>query len=107
MPVTLTINGQSIPAGDGLSLFDHAEKLGVRVPTSCHKQGKCKECMIEVSAGMEYLSPRTAQEDHLKDRFRLSCQTRVTGGSGEVRCHTMRRGQMRIQRHGLAGSFTI
>ena len=53
MAVTLTINGQTIEAIDGLSLFDHAETLGIDVPTSCRKQGKCKECMVEVVEGMD------------------------------------------------------
>ena len=43
MPATLTINGQSTTAAFGATIFDCAESLGVRVPTSCHKQGKCKE----------------------------------------------------------------
>lgn len=101
MPVTFTINGQSIDAISGLSLFDHAEKLGVDVPTSCRKQGKCKECMVEIVAGMELLSEPAEPEKHLKGKFRLSCQTYAPAGSGEVRCHTMRRGHMRIERHAL------
>src|SRR5580698_2108904 len=103
MAVTLTINGQSIQATDGWSLFDHAEALGIDVPTSCRKQGKCKECMVEVVEGLDALSPMTEAELHLKGNFRLSCQTFVTGASdqasgGLVRCHTMRRGHMRIER---------
>jgi uncharacterized 2Fe-2S/4Fe-4S cluster protein (DUF4445 family) len=101
MAVQLTINGQSVDAKGGLSLFDQAEALGIDVPTSCRKQGKCKECMVEVVEGAELLSPMTEAEQHLKGRFRLSCQTYVTGVSGHVRCHTMRRGQMRIERQGL------
>ena len=101
MAVTLSINGQSVPAIPGLSLFDQAESLGIDVPTSCRKQGKCKECMVEVVEGMQLLSPMTEAEHHLKGRFRLSCQTTVTGATGHVRCHTMRRGQMRIERHAL------
>lgn len=99
MPVTLTINGQSIAAVAGLSLFDHAESMGIDVPTSCHKQGKCKECMVEVVEGMDALSAIAEPERHLKGKFRLSCQTFVAAKSGEVRCHTMRRGQMRIEHH--------
>jgi uncharacterized 2Fe-2S/4Fe-4S cluster protein (DUF4445 family) len=101
MAVTLTINGQSVEASAGLSLFDQAEALGIDVPTSCRKQGKCKECMVEVVEGMSALSPRTEPEHHLKGNFRLSCQTYVTGASGHVRCHTMRRGTMRIERQAL------
>jgi uncharacterized 2Fe-2S/4Fe-4S cluster protein (DUF4445 family) len=46
---------------------------------------------------MEALSPMTEAERHLKGNFRLSCQTFVTGSGGQVRCHTMRRGHMRIE----------
>ena len=101
MAVTLTINGQSIAAEAGKSLFDHAEQLGIDVPTSCRKQGKCKECMVEVVEGMEALSAHAEPERHLKGKFRLSCQSFVTAAEGHVRCHTMRRGQMRIERHAL------
>jgi uncharacterized 2Fe-2S/4Fe-4S cluster protein (DUF4445 family) len=101
VPLTLTINGESLEATPGPSLFDYAERLGVRVPTSCQKQGKCKECMVEVAAGLESLSPRTVHEQHLKGAFRLSCRTHVVAQTGEVRCHTMRRGRLRIERHAL------
>lgn len=97
MAATLTINGHSIEANPALSIFDHAETLGVRVPTSCHKQGKCRECMVEVTEGAELLSERTEEERHLSSKFRLSCRTHVTAPSGEVRCHTMRRGNMRVE----------
>jgi uncharacterized 2Fe-2S/4Fe-4S cluster protein (DUF4445 family) len=101
MAVTLTINGQSTDAVGGLSLFDQAEAMGIDVPTSCRKQGKCKECMVEIVEGMDCLSPLTEPEKHLKGNFRLSCQAYVTAESGQVRCHTMRRGHMRIERHAL------
>ena len=96
MPATLTINGQSTSAAFGTTIFDCAESLGVRVPTSCHKQGKCKECLVEVVEGMQLLSPRMPEEKHLDGRFRLSCRTAVSADAGSIRCHTMRRGQMRI-----------
>jgi uncharacterized 2Fe-2S/4Fe-4S cluster protein (DUF4445 family) len=99
MPVTLVINGQSCEAQSGPSIFDYAEELGVHVSTSCQKNGKCKECIVEVVDGMDLLSPRATAEEHLSDRFRLSCCTRVVTDDGEVRCHTMRRGAMRIERH--------
>jgi uncharacterized 2Fe-2S/4Fe-4S cluster protein (DUF4445 family) len=99
MAVTLTINGQSIQATDGRSLFDYAEAMGIDVPTSCRKQGKCKECMVEVVEGMSSLSALAEPECHLKGNFRLSCQAYVAGAEGHVRCHTMRRGHMVIERH--------
>jgi len=48
---------------------------------------------------MNCLSLRTPEEKHLKGSFRLSCRTHVTADAGQVRCQTMRRGQMRIERH--------
>ena len=99
MAVTLTINGQSTQATDARSLFDYAEAMGIDVPTSCRKQGKCKECMVEVVEGMTALSALAEPESHLKGNFRLSCQAHVTAAEGHVRCHTMRRGHMRIERH--------
>jgi uncharacterized 2Fe-2S/4Fe-4S cluster protein (DUF4445 family) len=99
MPASLTINEQTVEAGPGQSIFDCAERLGVRIPTSCNKQGKCRECLVEVTEGAALLSPRTERESHLDGRFRLSCQTQAVG-SGHVHCHTMRRGRMQIERGG-------
>src|SRR5205823_3444522 len=101
MAVTLNINGSETTAVRGASLFDHAEQLGVRVPTSCRKQGKCKECMVEITEGLECLSARTEEERHLSGNFRLSCRTQVAAATGQVRCHTMRRGRLRIERESL------
>src|SRR5580692_12639181 len=107
MNCALTINGLTVEALPGPSLFDYAEGLGIQVPTSCRKQGKCKECMVEIVEGMEYLSHLTEEESHLKGKFRLSCRTSVTG-AGAVRCHTMRRGNMRIERRGISsGALTL
>jgi uncharacterized 2Fe-2S/4Fe-4S cluster protein (DUF4445 family) len=100
----VTINGSRVEVAAGTSLFDAAALAGVRVPTSCVAQGKCKECMVDVTAGADLLSPSTRNEQHLDLRgasFRLSCQTRVIAEGGEVECHTMRRGHMRIERHAL------
>jgi uncharacterized 2Fe-2S/4Fe-4S cluster protein (DUF4445 family) len=97
--VELHCNNRQAEVPPGSSLFEYAETLGVFVPTSCIKQGKCKECLVEIAEGMERLSPRTPAESHLKDPFRLSCQARVVHDTGLVRYHTMRRGDMRIERH--------
>ncbi len=102
--VAVTINGQTTQAADGISLFDCAGGIGIPVPTSCRKQGKCKECIVEVTEGLDRLTDPTEQERHLKGNFRLSCQARVTHPSRDregavVRCHTMRRANLRIERH--------
>src|SRR5450759_4694713 len=99
MSVELHFNHQHTNASPGSSLFECAESMGVYVPTSCRKQGKCKECLVEITEGMECLSPKVAEEKHLKDNFRLSCRSRVVKDSGTIRCHTMRRDDMKIERH--------
>lgn len=99
MSVKLHIEHHVVEAAVGDTLFDRAEALGVRVPTSCRRQGKCKECVVEVTAGMECLSPPDAAEKHLQGNYRLSCCAHVAAESGDVRFHTMRRGAMRIERH--------
>ncbi len=99
MSVQLQFNHHACTVPPGSSLFTHAEALGVPVPTSCNKQGRCKECVVEVTEGMDCLSPRRPEEIHLKGAFRLSCCTRIVQEEGTVRCHTMRRGTMKIEKH--------
>lgn len=95
METTLFVNHKKAPVRQGASLFDCAEAIGIRVPTSCVKQGKCRECLLEIETGTEHLSARAAEEEHLGDGFRLACRTRIER-DGLVRCHTMRRSAMRI-----------
>jgi uncharacterized 2Fe-2S/4Fe-4S cluster protein (DUF4445 family) len=98
MTLRVTINGRSVTGRPGQSLFDCAEAVGVNVPTSCMKQGKCRECLVEIESGAELLSAPAPQEQHLHGAFRLACRTGfVAGASGEVRCHTLRRGTLRIE----------
>ena len=93
----VTIDGRTTTAVEGTSLFECAEALDVRVPTSCVKQGKCRECLVEVDEGAELLSDPAPQEAHLEGRFRLSCRARLSGSGGSVRFHTLRRGALRIE----------
>jgi len=98
MSARLHLDRRTGDAPAGTSLFECAEALGVKVPTSCLKNGRCKECVVEVTEGMELLSPRVDAERHLAGNFRLACCARVAAAAGDVRCHTMRRGAMRIER---------
>lgn len=97
MSVELHINHHQLVATPGRTIFAHAESCGVPVPTSCRKQGKCKECLVEVVEGMEFLSPKVKAEAPLRGNFRLSCCAEVLEATGTVRCHTLRRGQMRVE----------
>jgi uncharacterized 2Fe-2S/4Fe-4S cluster protein (DUF4445 family) len=99
MSVELHFNNQRREVTPGSSLFDYADSLGIQVPTSCRKNGKCKECVVEIVQGMELLSERVPAEKHLKGNFRLSCSCKIVADTGIVRCHTMRRGEMMIERH--------
>jgi len=101
MSVELHFNNQRHDVAPGASLFEYAESLGINVPTSCRKQGKCKECVVEIIEGVDCLSARVPAENHLKGNFRLSCSCRIVKDAGVVRCHTMRRGEMHIERDAL------
>jgi uncharacterized 2Fe-2S/4Fe-4S cluster protein (DUF4445 family) len=107
MPTRVKIDRKEHLAPRGMSLFECAEQIEVRVPTSCLKNGKCRECLVEVTEGMEHLSARTPEEEHLTGKFRLSCRARINSDSGEIRCHTLKRQQMKIESssRGLPISF--
>ncbi|WP_324725982.1 ASKHA domain-containing protein [Actomonas aquatica] len=98
----LLLNAQpvDVAADSTATLFDHAEHLGIRVPTSCRKQGKCRECIMEITTGAEHLSAPGPEEQHLTAGFRLSCRTRLAADApadAEVHAHTMRRGTLRVE----------
>lgn len=93
----VTINQRVGSFEVGETLFDIGESLGVAVPSSCRGQGKCRECLMEITTGMESLSAPVEEEAHLPEDFRLSCCTRLTDVSGEVQAHTMRRAEINIE----------
>jgi uncharacterized 2Fe-2S/4Fe-4S cluster protein (DUF4445 family) len=108
MSVELHFNNQKHNVSPGSLLHEYAESFGIRVPTSCNRQGKCKECLVEVTEGMELLSKPVEKEAHLrvpassgKNKFRLSCRTKIIADSGVIRCNTMHRGIMKIESKAL------
>lgn len=103
---TVSIDGKTGTPGSDTTLFDFAESLGITVPTSCIKQGKCRECLLEIESGSEFLTPPTPQESHLSGRFRLACRTRIAS-PGEVKCHTLRRGSLRIETESTGLSTSV
>ncbi|MCA9236387.1 MAG: DUF4445 domain-containing protein [Planctomycetales bacterium] len=106
MAAFVDINAQVCEAAIGQTLFECAEQLGVRVPTSCFKNGKCRECLVEVAAGSGMLSPPSPSEAHLREGFRLACQAKIVSEARSIRCHTLRRGAMRIERQGTLAADT-
>ena len=97
MSKKVTINQRAGEFAAGTSLFEVGESLDVSVPSSCRKQGKCRECLMEITEGMDSLTPPSEEESHLKDNFRLSCCARLTEVPGEVQAHTMRRAEIHIE----------
>jgi ferredoxin len=86
--VNLHFNLQQTDATVGTSLFDCAEVLGIKVPTSCRKQGKCKECLVEVIEGMDCLTERTPEEAHLRENFSraVAASRRIPVSSAATQC---------------------
>jgi uncharacterized 2Fe-2S/4Fe-4S cluster protein (DUF4445 family) len=82
--------GQS-HGGAARTLFDDADDLTLLVPTSCKRTGRCRECIVEVTAGAKYLCPPTEPEDFLRKPYRLACQAVVTEADAEVAFSVLRR----------------
>lgn len=83
--------GEPRPCQVGRSLFDYADELDLRVPTSCLRNGYCHECVVDVLEGAEALSPRTEAEAFLQNPYRLACQARLVEDGTDVRFTPLRR----------------
>lgn len=83
----------------GQSLMELADYLSVKIPSSCDNKGTCKECLLEVVVGQEYLSTPTEAEAHLTSRFRLACQAKISGES-IIKTKTLKRTLIKIEEEG-------
>ena len=59
--VQFTLNGQSVEASAGKSIFNIAKELGIAIPHLCHKEGlapdgNCRACVVEID-GERTLAP--------------------------------------------------
>jgi len=88
---TVAHNGIERPLEIGKTIFDYADELAVQVPTSCYRTGHCHECVVDIKAGMEGLSPRTEAESFLKENYRLACQAVIERDDLEVEFSPLRR----------------
>ena len=75
----------------GKSLFDYADALDVRVPTSCGRSGECHECIVEVKRGLEALTPPEDSEEFLRGSYRLACRARVQDTEADIEFEVLRR----------------
>lgn len=69
----------------GTLLMEALLKAGLPVASSCHGDGICGKCRIQILEGAENLSKIQDVEQLVRDRlsvpkeYRISCQTRVLG----------------------------
>ena len=59
------------------TIFQCADEVKLRIPTSCGRLGECHECIVEILNGDSNLSKRTEEEMFLKEPFRLACQAKI------------------------------
>jgi len=100
------LNSQKLDSEKGESLFDFADSLSVRVPTSCGRTGECHECIVEIRKGAEAITPQTTSEKFLRGDYRLACQAFVADQSAEIEFTILRR-QPRILTSGLKRDVTL
>ena len=82
---------QRLESAPGESIFDYADALKLRVPTSCGRTGECHECIVEIKRGMDALSPLSDSEEFLRDNYRLACQARVVDADADIEFTVLRR----------------
>ena len=90
-PGTVSHDGKTEPLAIGMTLFDCADELAVEVPTSCLRNGRCHECVVEVSAGEDALCAHTEAEGFLRPPYRLACQAMVERDDIDVAFAPLRR----------------
>lgn len=90
MPVSITINDQSIVAQDGITILEAATRAEISIPTLCNVKGKsssqsCGLCAVEIAG---------------RDSFVLSCANPIEEGmvitTNSPALHTHRKNQLSI-----------
>ena len=85
------LNSKRLDSKKDDSLFDFADSLAIRVPTSCGRTGECHECIVEVRRGASALTPLTESEKFLRGNYRLACQALVADPSADIEFSVLRR----------------
>ena len=75
---------KSIELSQDKSLFDLADQVKMRIPTSCGRVGDCHECIVEVSEGLENLSERSEHDTFLTEPYRLACQSKIISLDSDI-----------------------
>lgn len=76
--------GWSVSVSPGTTLLDAAKLAGIGLPSTCHGQGDCCECKVEILAGdvtsVSDLEVTCIENGNLDENARLACCTRILGG---------------------------
>ena len=83
--------GRELALVPGRTIFDYADALKVRVPTSCGRNGDCHECIVEIRRGMDALWPPADCERFLSGDYRLACQAGIVDVDAAVEFALLRR----------------
>ena len=83
--------GRELALVPGRTIFDYADALKVRVPTSCGRNGDCHECIVEIRRGMDALCPPADCEHFLSGDYRLACQAGIVDVGAAVEFALLRR----------------
>ena len=89
MTITFIKENKEAVVAQGANLREKALQNGIDLYTlkgklmNCGGYGQCGTCVVEITEGMENLSPRTDFENKVlrkkPDSYRLACQTLVNG----------------------------
>ena len=98
--------GRELALVRGRTIFDYADDLKIRVPTSCGRNGDCHECIVEIRRGMDALSPPSPSEGFLRENYRLACQTMIADVDADVEFAALRR-QPRILTQSVSRDYGL
>ncbi|HDS74801.1 MAG TPA: DUF4445 domain-containing protein, partial [Firmicutes bacterium] len=103
---TCRFNDDLLQITVGKTLFDHADQSeGIRVPTSCNRNGTCHECIVRVLEGATALSERTAAERFLTGEYRLACQAVVERDDVPLVVETLKRKPKILSKHSTVAAL--
>jgi len=98
---------QSIELSKNRSLFEYADQIKMRIPTSCGRFGDCHECIVEVSEGYDILSKPTEHESFLKEPFRLACQANTVSKDSNLKFSPRKRDRKILTNFSQESSYDV
>jgi len=66
------------------TLFDLADDRQLHLATSCGRYGECHECIVNVTEGIDALTPRSEAENFLSNNYRLACQAEIIDQKAKI-----------------------